>query len=275
MPEFVDVASHFDDASVYDAYGAAFSFMGQFASFEESDPDGNIAKKRTLSVRPGTVLPARRCITFAGETWIVGGGNVDIFQDIQVRQAFWIKKSSGLATRRTPLEALTGLPGVELHVSRTYLKDTVNGVSSTQYDPFWDLNHSTSEATQRGHFFSMGSAVYRVRGVHDEQSGFRLAQCDQLDNGLLSLTYGGTEVYDPVTDTYTGAPTVLPCLAIEPSQLYNLVTQNAARYHSGDLSLLTTVAIPAGQNLSLQGRSWLVLDTQPELDAFLHHIRPV
>ena len=92
MPSLFDVASHFDDVACVDSYTGAALFNAQFSSFIESSPDGSTTQKRTLSLAPTLTIPARRCISFQGEHWIVGDGNVDMIYNTPTRRAYWMKK---------------------------------------------------------------------------------------------------------------------------------------------------------------------------------------
>lgn len=274
MPEFVDVASHFDDIRINDAYAGTFAFYGQFASFDESSPDGSVVKKRALSVRPGTVIPTRKAISFFDETWLVGDGNIDGLQNIAVRKAYWMKKSTGLYTCLTPGQVCSSASGTSFYGSIGYLKDTVNGVSDTEYDPFWDLYVSPTESVSKGYFIKVGYKYRRVRGVHDEASGFTLVQCDELEAGAVtsvSVTTGST--YDPITDSYSGASSSVTGILVEPSKFYRYATQADKKYNSGDLTVITGSALAINSSVTISGAEWRVLDVQAELDAWAHHIR--
>lgn len=274
MPELVDVASHFDDVSINDAYTGSFAFYGQFSSFDESSPDGSVTKKRSLSVRPGTVIPTRKAINFFDETWIVGDGNTDALQNVAVRKAYWMKKSTGLYTRLTPAQVCSGAAGTTLHGSIGYLKDTVNGVSDAEYDPFWDLYTALDEGTLRGQFFKLGSTYFRVRGVHDEASGFTLAQCDAIEPGnVLSVTVSSAGAYDPITDTYAGSSSVVTGILLEPSKFYRYATKADDKYNSGDMTMILQVAPAVNSTVVASGITWRVLDVQAEIDAYALHIR--
>lgn len=274
MPELFDVACHFDDISISDAYTGTHAFKGQFSSFEESSPDGTTSKKRTLSVKPGTAIPARRTISFLSEVWIVGDGNVDGIYDRAIRTAYWMKKSTGLVTRKTPAQLCNNLAGVQFHASRNYLKDTVNGVSDTEYDPFWDVFTALNEGTAKGHFLLQDSKLVRVRGCHDEASGFTLAQCDELDAGALvsvSITTGNT--YNPITDTYSGTSSTVTGVLMEASKFYRYATKADEKYNSGDMTLILAVSQPAGTLITIGGVTWRVQNVQAELDGYALHIR--
>jgi len=276
MPSIFDVASHFDDVICTDAYSGATLFAGQFSSFIESSPDGSTTQKRTLSLAPNISLPARRTISYQGETWIVGDGNTDLIYNTPTRKAYWMKKSFGLFTRLTPLEALNLAVGTSFHASLKYLKDTVNGVSDNAYDPQWSVALAQGETANKGDFIKQGSTYYRVRVSYVDGSGFLLAVCDQLDAGsFVSVSLTSTGGYDPITDTYTATSTTVNALMMEPYKLYTYFTEADPRFTAGDKSLLTAAALAVGSTLTIASEPWKVQSSYPELDAWASHIRRV
>lgn len=274
MPSIFDVASHFDDVACVDSYTGAALFNAQFSSFIESAPDGSTTQKRTLSLAPALTIPTRRCISFQSENWIVGSGNVDMIYNTPTRRAYWMKKSFGLFTRYTPLEALNGSAGVSSHASLKYLKDTVNGVSDSQYDAQWSFDFSQGETVNKGDYIKQGSTYYRVRISYIDGSGFLLAVCDQLDtNCFVTVTKTSTGVYDPITDTYAAASTNVNALIMEPYKLYAYFTEADPRFTAGDKTLLTAAALAVGSTLTVNSEPWKVQSCYPEIDAYASHIR--
>lgn len=274
MPSIFDVASHYDDVVLTDAYSGATLFSGQFSSFIESAPDGSTTQKRTLSLAPALTIPTRRCISYQGETWIVGDGNVDMIYNTPTRRAYWMKKSFGLFTRLTPLQTLNGSAGTASHASLKYLKDTVNGVSDSAYDPQWSINIAQNETVNKGDYLKQGSTYYRVRVSYVDGSGFLLAVCDQLDsNCFVTVTKTSTGAYNPVTDTYTSSSTSVSALMMEPYKLYSYFTEADPRFTAGDKTLVTAAALVVGATVTINSESWKVQACYAETDAFASHIR--
>ena len=276
MPEFVDIASHFDDVSVYDAYTDAFAFQAQFNTFDESSTDGSIVKKRTMSTRPGLVVPARRVIKFVDEVWIVGDGNTDAFQDTKVRSAYWLKKATEVSSILTPAQACSGAAGTSLYVHRAYLKDVVNSGSDSEYDPFWNFYISQTEVTGKGYFFKAGGVLYRVRATpHLDLNGLILAACDELDAGSEVSVLVAGQTYNPVTDTYSGTPVTVGGLLFDMYKNYKLETGADPKMHSGDMTLLVpnTAAINVGASLTISGQRWQVISKTEDVDAWNLHVR--
>ena len=276
MPEFVDVASHFDDVSVYDAYTNALLFNAQFNSFDESSADGSIVKKRTMSTRPGIAMPTRRVIKFVDEVWIVGDGNTDAFQNEKVRAAYWMKKATELGAVLTPAQACSGAAGTALYLHRAYLKDTVNSGSDSEYDPFWNIYISQTEPIEKGYFFRADGRLFRVRATpHLDLNGMTLAASDEIDPGSeVSVVIGG-QTYDPISDTYTGSPVTVAGLLFDMYKNYELKTDADPKMHSGDMTLLVpnTTAVVTGASLTIGTQRWQVIARTTDVDAWNLHVR--
>ena len=102
---FKDVSRVFDSIGMHDGYTGRLLFYGQPASFETSNPEGSVSKRRVLSLAPDITIPARRCLRFLSERWIVGDGSADGLFDTALRTSFWVKKVTDEFTYRTPGEA--------------------------------------------------------------------------------------------------------------------------------------------------------------------------
>lgn len=273
MPELFDVANHFDDITVTDSYTGAFAFKGQFSTFEETAINGSTERKRSLSVAPSTVIPTRRVVSIFGENWIIGNGNTDGIYDRAIRKGYYLKRADELAIVRSPAQFLNATAGTSMYVNRMYLKDTVNGVTDSQYDPFWEVYTGSQESTPKGYFVSVSGLTLRVRSAHMELSGFNLAQSDELDQGnLVSLTIPVAQVYDPVSDSYSGTTATVSAIILDAYKLYKYATIADPRVNSGDLTAIVLASVPVGQNVTLSGQKWKVASVQAELDAWALHL---
>jgi hypothetical protein len=274
MPLLSDISKHFDDIDIFDGYSRAKLFKGQVSSFNETSPDGSTNKKRTISVVPGTVMPPRRVISYFDEMWIVGDGNTDGLQNRALRTAYWTRKVIDLAIRLTPGEVCNDIPGYELATSKEYLKDTVNYVTDSDYDPQWDFTISISENVFKGQFISTGSKLFRVRSVHTTAGGFLLANADELDGSpRVPVTLTTVGDYDPVLDTRAGVVTNTFGIFFDPSKLFRFASQADPRILSGDMTLILAMPAPVGSLVSLARANWKVLTSTPELDGYNLHIR--
>lgn len=273
MPEFVDVSSHFDDLQAFEAYTDAPLFLAQFNTFDETSIDGSINKKRSMSVRPGTVMPPRGVLKALSEFWLIGDGNTDGFRGQAVRVSYLLKKATHTATVHTPGQYLVGLPGTSVYVNRDFRKETVNGISTSEYQPFWDIFTAPCEQVRRGTIFSICDTLYRTRATYVDLAGLRQAATDQLEPGaVVSVSYLNG-AYDQVTEQWGGSAVIVPGLLLDMYMLYELNNQADPKSNSGDKTLVVAAPISVGKKISIAGVEWTVLTAQPELDAFKHHIR--
>ena len=279
MVDIYAVANHFDDIAITDAYSGAALYYGQFSSFLESSPDGSTSQRRTLSLAPGLTLPARKVISALSEIWIVGLGNVDGIYGQPIRQSFWMKKASGSYTILTPGQAALNSAGTTAYGHALSLKDTVNGVSDAEYDPFYNFYFSTTEPVAKGSILKSGSTYYYVRATNDGLSGLIEAGTDELDSGAYqSVTFTLTGAYNPVTDVYAAGSTTTGAILMDRYMLYQKRTETDSQNLAGDMSLLvaTSAVTPAvGKTVTISSRTWKILAVTAEQDAWLLHIRRV
>lgn len=278
MPELFDVALHFDDIDIADAYTGTFAFRGQISSFNQSSRDGSVEAKRSISVAPNIVLPTRHVLSFLGETWLVGTGNVDGVYNRAIRKSYWTKKVEPqvLTSHFTPAELLSGSAGSSLYANKVYLKDTVNGVTDADYDAFWNVFTAAAEPVIKGHYFVFGSTVLRVRGNHLETNGFNLAECDELDaSPLITVTIQASTSYNAITDTYGSNATVVPAIYMDAYKLYRYTTQADQKVNAGDVTLIVASPLPVGSTVIAKGVTYKVAGVQAEADAYnLHLYKP-
>lgn len=273
MPEFADVASHFDNESAYDAYTGVFLFKAQLNTFIETAVIGSTERRRTMSVRPGTAMPPRGAVSTSGETWLLGNGNTDSFFDTRVRTAYWLKFANHQATLTTPGAFLSGQAGTPVFVSMEYEKDTVDSLTTSGYDTFWRAFFAASESVPKGTLLVIGNKIHRARVSHIDLGGFLMAQCDELaEPGLVSMKVPDNKVYDPITDTYVGGDTVLPAIVFEMYKLYKYDTKADPKMASGDLAALVPQPIKVGSVVEFLSTRYRVAAQQPELDAYAVHL---
>lgn len=279
MPDIYAVASHFDDIAITDGYTGAALYYGQFSSFLESSPDGSTSQRRTLSLAPGLTLPTRKVISALSELWIVGMGNVDGIYGQAIRQSFWMKKSTGSYSILTPGQAALGSAGTTAYGHKLYLKDTVNGSSDAEYDPFYNFYFSTSEPITKGCLLKFGATYYYVRATNDGLSGLVEAGADEIDaDASQSVTFTSTGAFNPVTDAYAAGSTATTAILMDRYMLYQKRTEADTQSLAGDMSLLvaTSAVTPVvGKTVTISSRSWKILAVTAEQDAWLLHIRRV
>lgn len=277
MPSLFDVAQHFDDIPVLDGYSDAHLYYGQFSTFLEASPDGSTSQRRTLSLAPGLTLPPRKVVKLLNEPWLVGYGNVDGIFGSVIRQSFWMKKATDSVQVLTAGEAASGAVGVTAYAHKEYLKDIVNNLTDSEYDPFWDIFLSTSESVSKGTFLKAGQTLYRVRSAHTGKEGMVDAASDEIDAGAaVSATFSELGVYVPSTDSFSAGSVTTSGLLIDRYKFYELKTEADDKMVAGDMTLLVATAAVTplvGRKLTIGAQAWTVLAVTLEQDAWALHVR--
>lgn len=277
MPEFIDVARHFDSEDVYDGYNPLGPplFKGQFSTFVEAAPDGSTSNRRVLSLAPDLVVPPRKVIKLQNEVWVVGNGIVDMFQNVAIRTSYWMKKAYASFNVVTPAAACNGVPGTDMYGHRIFLKSTVNTITDSGYEPFWNLYFGVNEVFQEGTLLQDSYGTwYRCRVTYTSDEGFRMVEADQLP-APVPVTYGTSPVYNAELDVITASPATVQGFLVQGSKLYEFFSEHDEKYHAGDCTLITSVPLNVQATVTVSGRLWSVLDTQPTLDGYASHVRAV
>jgi hypothetical protein len=274
--KFSNVSKVFDTIETFDAYSGRYLFKSQPDSFETSNPEGSVARRRVLSVAPGLVMPARRVIRLLNELWIVGAGSSDGMFGRNVRDSYWMRKATDFATIRTPGQAALGTGGFTTYCMREYLKDTIDASTSADYYAQYETHFSITELVTRGGYIVTPTKLFRVRAARDDVAGFLMASTDELGlESLVTATFTSSS-YSPATDTNTTTNTAVPALIINRARLYRLETQDDARYLSGDHTLLvakSSITPEPGWEITVDGRPWRIEQVTTEQDAWSLHIR--
>ena len=279
MPSLFDVANHFDDIPITDGYSGAALFNAQTSTFLGASPDGSAAQKRVLSIAPSVNLPSRRCVVALGERYITGDAIADGIYGQVIRRSVWTKMVTDYFEMLTPGQASLGTAGTSAYARRQYLKDTVNGATDAEYDPFWEIYFARSETLAKGSFFKVGTTFYRARSVHLDEAGFLDALSDELDDGSrVTVAFNQSGAYDPVTDTYGATSVTTTGFIFDRYKLYDQLTETDRLIHAGDMTVVvaTSAVTPViGRTLTVSGRDWTILNATSEQDAWTLHVRRV
>lgn len=275
--KFKDVSRVFDSIGMHDGYSGRLLFYGQPASFETSNPEGSVSKRRVLSLAPECVIPARRCLRFLSERWIVGDGSADgLFGDEILRKSYWVKKVTDEFTYRTPGQAALGGGGMTAWAQREYLKDTVNSVSDAEYDPQYEVFFATSETPAKGGYLTSAGVLLRIRAVRPALAGFTMVSADEIGAGAAVSASFATGTYDPLTDTTAAGASTVPTLLYERVKEYTLRTEADPKNLSGDRTMVvskTSLTPFVGQAVTADSINWRVIAMTPHLDAWSLHLR--
>lgn len=276
-----NAAKYFDTDSVYDAYSGNYLFKAQFSTFEGASPDGSFHRRRTVSVAPEVVAAPRRVVTVQGTTWIMGELIAEGFKDKPIRKSSSAKEVTGLYDLLTPGQAALREPtGIkQLYGHANYLKDTVNSLTDSAYDPQYEVTFAFPEVIQAGNFLRSLEHFLHIRTVQFANEGYWIATADEIaaaptqNSCEVAVVLAGT--FNPITESYDVGTSTTGIL-LDMYKLYNFNTQADPRNQAGDMSLLvakTAITPLAGQTLEVAGEEWRNIKFTSYHDAWNIQIR--
>ena len=248
--KLANAAKYFDRVSMADAYtGTAMPYKVQFSTFEETDPDGSVARRRTMSMAPGLTLPARRVASLLGEIWLLGEPSADAVFDKVIRQTVPMRRVTNLAQALTPGQMVAASTGLAIYGRLEQVKNTVDMATSSDYFPFFTLTLAGAEfknlnsdwAQVPGFFRIEDGTLFRCRTSYPAEDGMTVVEADLIDRYGLTQAQVTTGAYDPVTDTFAGTTSTFQTLVMPTHQLYRRKAE-AEKFKPEDLTVLVRFA---------------------------------
>ena len=248
--KLANAAKYFDRVSMADAYtGTAMPYKVQFSTFEETDPDGSVARRRTMSMAPGLTLPTRRVVSLLGEIWLLGEPSADAVFDKVIRQTVPMRRVTNLAQALTPGQMVAASTGLAIYGRLEQMKNTVDTATSSDYLPFFTLalagadfkNLNSGWAQIPGFFRIEDGTLFRCRTSYPAEDGMTVVEADLIDRYGLTQAQVTTGAYDPVTDTFAGTASTFQTLVMPTHQLYRRKAE-AERFKPEDLTVLVRFA---------------------------------
>lgn len=247
--KLANAAKYFDRVSLADAYtGTAMPYKVQFSTFEETDPDGSVARRRTMSMAPGLTLPTRRVASLLGEIWLLGEPSADAVFDKVIRQTVPMCRVTNLAQALTPGQVVTASTGLAIYGRLEQVKNTVDTATSSDYFPFFTLAlagadfKNLNSGWAQGSFFRIeDGTLFRCRTSYQAEDGMTVVEADLIDRYGLTQAQVTTGAYDPVTDTFAGTTSTFQTLVMPTHQLYRRKAE-AEKFKPEDLTVLVRFA---------------------------------
>lgn len=272
-----NAARYFDKEPVYDAYTGDLLFKCQFSTFNDAQSSGATSRRRVMSAAPSVTIPTHRVLRIFGDPWIAGSNDTDGYRGEAIRGNYNLKKATGLFNILTPAEACLSAAGVSAYAQFSYYKDTIDSITTSDTDPFWNAFFPNTVTANKGAFIRKDSTLYRVRSAYLTDDLYHLAQCDELESAaLVNATFTNLGTFDILTDSYTPISTVVPAIAIEMPKFYKLQTQAEEFEKPGDATVFVakaSVTPTVGSTFAMGGRPWKVIAVVGELDAWAMHVR--
>lgn len=268
-------SSYFDRTPALDVTSGATLFLCQVDPFAESTRDSNTAYRRTLSVKPGTDIPASRTIKIFGRVWIVGDSEIDGMA-AEHREKYVMHPADYAFTYHDLSGYISGTAGVTAWGSLEWLKDGKEEASSSRVVPLYTAYCSAAVPLAEFGVIKVGSRGYLLSTPHLQASGMQTATTLQLEHAVADASIA-TRTYDPVQGQFTVSVfDTVKCQRVRWQSLYLYGSQGDAKYQEGDCSLV----FPAGtvlatkDTVTLAGQVWNVLAVETIGGAVVAHGRP-
>ena len=271
-------ARYFDNDTVTDGYTGALLFKAQFSSFEQASPDGSFQRRRVVSLAPDIAPASRRVVVVQGMRRVMGELVTDAFKDKPIRQTSAAKEATDLFTLLTPAQAALKNMGTAIYGHKQYLKDTVNSVTDSNYDPQYEIFFGITENLKAGYFLKSAQQYLHIRSLLYANEGYWVAVSDELATNPATdaeVTAAFAGVYDPVTETHAAGVTTTGIM-LDMYKLYNFNTEADPRNQAGDMSLIvakSAVTPKADQLITIAGVNWKNIKFTPYFDAWNIQLR--
>lgn len=273
-----NAARYFDTDTVTDGYTGAVLFKAQFSSYEGAAPDGSFQRRRVVSVAPGILPAARRVVAVQGMRWIMGELVTDAFKDQPIRQTSAAKEATDLFNLLTPAQAALKSAGTSIYGHKQHLKDTVNSITDSNYDPQYEVFFGITENLKAGYFLKSAKQYLHIRSLLYANEGYWVAVSDELatdpaTDAEVTATFSGA--YNPVTETHAAGVTTTGIM-LDMYKLYNFNTEADPRNQAGDMSLIvakSAVTPRADQLITIAGVTWKNIKFTSYFDAWNIQLR--
>lgn len=272
-------AVYFDRLPVYDAYTGRRLFYGQFDLFDDSKRDAVNVQRRTLSVVPGTALPARFAVKAADQYWITGTAhNLDTFGATAIRDKLTLHRAHGLGTVRTPGQVIGNTGGTSMYFGLAWMKDWKEVEHTSQVFAYYELYVATSETVGADAYIELDGKVFRTRGAYTSEAGFKVLESDDLGATKVTVTVTAPGTYNPATDVISSSSASYPALLVRFAVDFLYEQQSAPKHEKGDVALLVrktdVPTIKSNDTVTIAGVVHTVLSKQTESDCWNLHVRP-
>lgn len=288
MMKLSAASAYFNTTTFSDAYAPAQKVKGRLLAQDDNSRDSLSTERRTMAVKAGTVMPARRVLTLGGQQWIVGGKSMDYHGDDALHEHYVLHRAEGLAQVLTYEEALSIAPGQSMYAGLLWVKDEKEPTeSSRQYPQYQIFLASTENVLDTTRFDWEGSEVnvlivlsgrwHLVRDIVFTAGGFQMAMVNQLPDPVLAPVTFSTMVYDRLLDKKTPTPHVVNAINLRWQSSFDYTTDYAEKFAPGDrqLAVLKSAITPqAGDAVALGGRPYRVVSKISQGNLWFVHASP-
>lgn len=240
--DLFDAATYFDRNPVSDAYTGAVLFEGQLNLYDDSKRDSEAAERRVLSLSPTCVIPSRRTVQVAGQVYLVGKGNADVFLGSVIRVGYVVHEAKYLATVRTLEQLCLNQPGYQAWTNQAWLKNAAFTEQSSELSPMFHLFLAEGEPVADNYTVQFGNELHLVRTSNLGASGVQILTTERLDAPNVETATFGESVYDPVSGNFSGASHSTRVIRLRWQALFEYGNKSAPTFGPDDLQVVVAKA---------------------------------
>ena len=261
----LDAARRFDKTTATDAYSAT-TFKCQFEVLAYSKIDGVAVKKRQISTASSVTIPARRVVTIHGQTYLVGHGAPDFWNDDTIRLNYVVQGADGLANLTTIADELAGAAPGTAYAALAFAKYLPDAEDSSKYPPQYQVFLSGTESAPADSLVYLNSVWYLVKESYVSTSGLRVSLANVVDSPNFEMATFTSRVYAPLTDTYVDTPSAIKVFRIKWAEHFEYLSKATEQYERGDLTVMMLKAVTPDppDTLTLSDGVWRILSAQDE-----------
>jgi hypothetical protein len=261
----LDAARRFDKTTATDAYSAT-TFKCQFEVLAYSKIDGVAVKKRQISTASSVTIPARRVVTIHGQTYLVGHGAPDFWNDDTIRLNYVVQGADGLANLTTIADELAGTAPGTAYAALAFAKYLPDAEDSSKYPPQYQVFLSGTESAPADSLIYLNSVWYLVKESYVSTSGLRVSLANVVDSPNFEMATFTSRVYAPLTDTYVDTPSAIKVFRIKWAEHFEYLSKATEQYERGDLTVMMLKAVTPDppDTLTLSDGVWRILSAQDE-----------
>ena len=261
----LDAARRFDTTTATDAYSAA-TFKCQFEVLAYSKIDGVAVKKRQISTASSVTIPARRAVTIHGQTYLVGHGAPDFWDDETIRLNYVVQGADGLANLTTIADELAGTAPGTAYAALAFAKYLPDAEDSSKYPPQYQVFLSGTESAPADSLVYLNSVWYLVKESYVSTSGLRVSLANVVESPNFEMATFTSRAYDPLTDTYVDTPSAIKVFRIKWAEHFEYLSKATEQYERGDLTVMMLKAVTPDppDTLTLSDGVWRILSARDE-----------
>lgn len=272
--KLADAARRGDTLTATDAYGTD-TIKVQFDPLNLTKLDGVAVRKRVLSIAPDVVLPTRGAITINGQVYLAGHAAPDFWRGKVIRSTVVIQGADGLANLTSIGNALLSVAPVTAYAAAVFSRYLPDAADSSKYPPQYQIFLAGSEIAPADTLIQLETTWYLVKESYISTSGLRIALTNTLDEPTFETISFGSQVYDPIIDSYVGTPTMIKILRVKWQEHFSYLSKSSETYERGDQQIFVPKSVTPNPSdtLSLSDATWRILAVQDETTHWSCHVR--